>query len=113
MSSEKIKKRKVTKVITKRLRLSNAEWLVINNKLQESGLTFSKFALRAMLSKQIYAPIMRELLAELSRHGQNINQIATKLNSGQSLDRVGIEIIADDNKILHKIYETLGKKYVS
>ena len=101
MSSEKIKKRKVTKVITKRLRLSNAEWLVINDKLQESGLTFSKFALRAMLSKQIYAPIMRELLAELSRHGQNMNQIAAKLNSGQSLDRVGIEIIADDNDVLH------------
>jgi len=113
MSSQKTKKRKVTKVITKRLRLSNEEWLVINNKLQESGLTFSKFALRAMLSKQIHAPIKRELLTELSRHGQNINQIATKLNSGQSLDRVGIEIIADDNKILHKIYEILGKKYVS
>ena len=109
VSSEKIKKRKVTKVITKRLRLSNAEWLVINDKLQESGLTFSKFALRAMLSKQIYAPIMRELLAELSRHGQNMNQIAAKLNSGQSLDRVGIEIIADDNDVLHKVYEALGK----
>ena len=101
MSSEKTKKRKVTKVITKRLGLSNAEWLVINDKLQESGLTFSKFALRAMLSKQIYAPIRRELLAELSRHGQNINQIAAKLNSGQSLDRVGIKIIADDNDVLH------------
>jgi len=62
VSSEKIKKRKVTKVITKRLRLSNA-----------------------------------------------MNQIAAKLNSGQSLDRVGIKIIADDNKILHKIYEALGK----
>lgn len=109
MSSEKIKKRKVTKVITKRLRLSNAEWLVINDKLQESGLTFSKFTLRAMLSKQIYAPIIRELLIELSRQGQNMNQIAAKLNSGQSLDRVGIKIIADDNKILHKIYEALGK----
>ena len=66
-----------------------------------------------MLSKQIYAPIMRELLAELSRHGQNMNQIAAKLNSGKSLDRVGIEIIADDNKILHEIYEILGKKYVA
>jgi len=109
VSSENTKKRKVTKIITKRLRLSNTEWSAINDKLQESGLTFSKFALRAMLSKQIYAPIMRELLAELSRHGQNMNQIAAKLNSGQSLDRVGIEIIADDNKILHKIYETLGK----
>ena len=109
MSSEKTKKRKVTKVITKRLRLSNAEWLVINDKLQESGLTFSKFALRAMLSKQIYAPIRRELLAELSRHGQNINQIAATLNSGESLDRVGIEIIADDNDVLHKVYEALGK----
>ncbi|MBE9829194.1 hypothetical protein G6W45_05505 [Campylobacter concisus] len=109
MSSEKTKKREVTKVITKRLRLSNTEWSVINGKLKESGLTFSKFALRAMLSKQIHAPIKRELLTELSRHGQNINQIATKLNSGESLDRVGIEIIADDNDVLHKVYEALGK----
>ena len=38
-----------------------------------------------------------------------MNQIAAKLNSGQSLDRVGIEIIADDNDVLHKVYEALGK----
>ncbi len=55
------------------------------------------------------AELRREFLAELSRHGQNINQIAAKLNSGESLDRVGIKIIADDNDVLHKVYEALGK----
>ena len=62
-----------------------------------------------MLSKKIKVPIERELLVELSKHGSNINQVAAKLNSDESLDRVGLKIIADDNAVLRQIYKTLGK----
>lgn len=62
-----------------------------------------------MLSKKIKVPIERELLVELSRHGNNLNQVAAKLNSDESLDRVGLKIIADDNAVLRQIYKTLGK----
>lgn len=72
-------------------------------------MTFSKFALSSMLSKKIKVPIERELLVELSRHGNNLNQVAAKLNSDESLDRVGLKIIADDNAVLRQIYKTLGK----
>ena len=72
-------------------------------------MTFSKFALSSMLSKKIKVPIERELLVELSRHGNNLNQVAAKLNSDESLDRVGLKIIADDNAVLRQIYEMLGK----
>lgn len=105
----KNKKREITKNIIKKLRLTDVEWLAIEKKLKETGMTFSKFALSSMLSKKIKAPIERELLVELSKHGSNINQVAVKLNSGQSLDRVALRVLADSNAILCQIYEMLGK----
>ena len=105
----KNKKREITKNIIKKLRLTDAEWSAIEKKLKETGMTFSKFALSSMLSRRIRLPIERELLVELSRHGNNLNQVAAKLNSGESLDSVGLRILADTNIILRRIYEMLGK----
>lgn len=103
------KKRKITKTIFKRLRLTPDEWSAIEKKLKETGTTFSKFALSSMLSRRIRLPVERELLAELAKQGNNLNQITAKLNSGESLDRVGLIIIAENNSVLRRIYETLGK----
>ena len=103
------KKRKITKTIFKRLRLTPDEWSAIEKKLKETGMTFSKFALSSMLSRRIRLPIERELLAELAKQGNNLNQVAARLNRDESLDRVGLKIIADDNAVLRQIYEMLGK----
>ena len=105
----KNKKREITKNIIKKLRLTDAEWLAIEKKLKETGMTFSKFALSSMLSRRIRLPIERELLTELSKQGNNLNQVAARLNRDESLDRVGLKIIADDNAVLRQIYEMLGK----
>lgn len=103
------KKRKITKTIFKRLRLTPDEWSAIEKKLKETGMTFSKFALNSMLSRRIRLPVERELLAELAKQGNNLNQIAAKLNSDESLDRVALGVLADSNAILCQIYEMLGK----
>lgn len=105
----KNKKREITKNIIKKLRLTDAEWSAIEKKLKETGMTFSKFALSSMLSRRIRLPIERELLAELAKQGNNLNQVAARLNRDESLDRVGLKIIADDNAVLRQIYEMLGK----
>lgn len=105
----KNKKREITKNIIKKLRLTDAEWSAIEKKLKETGTTFSKFALSSMLSRRIRLPIERELLAELSKQGNNLNQIAVKLNNGESLDRAGLIIIAENNSVLRRIYKRLGK----
>ena len=105
----KNKKREITKNIIKKLRLTDAEWSAIEKKLKETGMTFSKFALSSMLSRRIRLPIERELLTELSKQGNNLNQIAAKLNSGESLDRVALRVLAGSNTILCQIYEMLGK----
>ena len=105
----KNKKREITKNIIKKLRLTDAEWSAIEKKLKETGMTFSKFALSSMLSRRIRLPIERELLAELAKQGNNLNQVAARLNRDESLDRVGLKIIADDNAVLRQIYKILGK----
>ena len=83
--------------------------MAIEKKLKETGMTFSKFALSSMLSRRIRLPIERELLAELAKQGNNLNQVAARLNRDESLDRVGLRILADTNTILRRIYEMLGK----
>ena len=103
------KKRVITKTIIKKLRLTDAEWSAIEKKLKETGMTFSKFALSSMLSRRIRLPIERELLIELSKQGNNLNQVAARLNRDESLDRVAILILTENNALLHRIYETLGK----
>ena len=103
------KKREITKNIIKKPRLTDAEWSAIEKKLKETGMTFSKFALSSMLSRRIRLPIERELLAELAKQGNNLNQVAARLNRDESLDRVGLRILADTNTILRRIYEMLGK----
>ena len=105
----KNKKREITKNIIKKLRLTDAEWSAIEKKLKETGTTFSKFALSSMLSRRIRLPIERELLAELAKQGNNLNQVAARLNRDESLDRVAILILTENNALLHRIYETLGK----
>ena len=103
------KKREITKNKIKKLRLTDAEWSAIEKKLKETGMTFSKFALSSMLSRRIRLPIERELLTELSKQGNNLNQIAAKLNNGKSLDRVAIRILTENNALLRRIYERLGE----
>ena len=105
----KNKKREITKSIIKKLRLTDAEWSAIEKKLKETGMTFSKFALSSMLSRRIRLPVERELLAELAKQGNNLNQVAARLNRDESLDRVAILILTENNVLLHRIYETLGK----
>lgn len=53
------------------------------------GISFSEFALNSMLSRPLTkTPLTKDLILELSHQGNNLNQIAYKLNRGISLDRV-------------------------
>lgn len=61
-----------------------------------------------MLSRPLTkTPITKELILELSRQGNNLNQIAYKLNKGQSLDRVALSLINQALERLNSLYEIL------
>ena len=75
-------------------RLSETEYEQLRSRISESGLSSQEYLLRVTLDKTIQSNIeIKELLpelkkasTELSRQGNNLNQIATVLNSRGYID---------------------------
>lgn len=109
------KKQKENKTEIKRLRISKSDLEKINQKRQElGGISFSEFALKSMLERRfIKNPITKEMVLELVRHGNNLNQIAHKLNQGEALDRIGLKILSDDNEKITAIFDILNNRLSS
>lgn len=105
-----MKQGKENKTITKILRLTPSEWDKIATKMNDlGGITFSRYAINSMLSRPLTkTPITKELILELSRQGNNLNQIAYKLNKGESLDRVALPLINQSLERLNALYELLN-----
>lgn len=84
------------KSIVKSIRLSKEQLEQINNKL--CGMTFSEFALLAMLNetpkKAKRLKENRALVIELAKWGNNLNQVAKHLNvEHRGVDRVALEML--------------------
>lgn len=102
-----------TRTITKIMRLTPEEWSKIQEKMDENGgVNFTKYAVNSMLSRSLTkTPLTKELILELSRQGNNLNQIATRLNKGESLDKVWLSIISRSFEALRGIYKLLNGKH--
>ncbi|GAA9197807.1 hypothetical protein BTM361_15160 [Helicobacter pylori] len=107
------------KNITKRLRLNQTEWQIIQTQMQEKNLNFSQLVLNSLLTQNSQAPIKskkqkaianKELVIELAKWGNNLNQIAKCLNTNKGAwDRLGLEQLIEISNQL----EQLRAKYVS
>ena len=81
------------------MRLTQNEWDSISSTMQEQGLTFTQYALNSMLNgktpkKKSQALQNKELIIELAKWGNNLNQVAKHLNTTKGgLDRVGLEML--------------------
>ena len=73
----------MAKEIRKTLRFTANEYALIQQELDKAQISFSTLARSAILHKKIKLPIERELLSELSRIGNNLNQIARSINQGE------------------------------
>ncbi len=80
------------KQIIKSLRLSKKQWQTIQNQMQEKNLNFSQLVLNSLLTQNSQTPIKskkqkaianKELVIELAKWGNNLNQIAKNLNTNQ------------------------------
>ena len=76
----------MVKDIRKTLRFSQKEYEKINQELQNANVTFSDFARSAILKKKIILPIEKDLLYELNKIGNNLNQIARAINSNEKIE---------------------------
>lgn len=81
------------KQIIKSLRLSKKQWQTIQTQMQEKNLNFSQLVLNSILHQNSQTPIKskkqkaianKELVIELAKWGNNLNQIAKNLNTSET-----------------------------
>ncbi|MDU9774916.1 plasmid mobilization relaxosome protein MobC [Helicobacter pylori] len=106
------------KNITKRLRLNQTEWQTIQTQMQEKNLNFSQLVLNSLLTQNSQTPTKskkqkaianKELVIELAKWGNNLNQIAKCLNTNKGAwDRLGLEQLIEISYQL----EQIRSKYV-
>jgi len=75
----------MAKSIRKTIRFSEEEFSKISAELQKAEIDFSTFCRSAILKKKIKLPIEKSLLSELSRIGNNLNQIAKRVNQKEKV----------------------------
>ncbi len=106
------------KQVIKSLRLSKEQWQTIQTQMQEKNLNFSQLVLSSLLiqnsqayvkSKKQKAIANKELIIELAKWGNNLNQIAKHLNTNKGAwDRLGLEQLIEISNQL----EQIRSKYV-
>ncbi len=81
------------KQIIKSLRLSQKQWQTIQTQMQEKNLNFSRLVLNSLLTQNSQTPTKskkqkaianKELVIELAKWGNNLNQIAKCLNTSET-----------------------------
>ncbi|GAA7139889.1 hypothetical protein HpBGD43_02000 [Helicobacter pylori] len=82
----------INKQIIKSLRLSKEQWQTVQTQMQEKNLNFSQLVLNSLLIQNSQTPIKskkqkaianKELVIELAKWGNNLNQIAKHLNTNK------------------------------
>jgi len=70
------------------IRLTLKDYIKVSDSAKQVGLTIVEFVRRSSLNKRLprtnLHPVNRKLLADLSRYGNNLNQIAKKMHQKHS-----------------------------
>jgi len=74
----------VPKIIRKTLRFSVEEFAKIEQIIDEHKLTFSDFSRSAILKKKVNSKLRVDMIYQIQRVGNNLNQIAKVLNQKKS-----------------------------
>lgn len=93
-------------------RVSEKEYEQIKGKIEKSGRTQQEYLLKCALNKKMTIVPREEItqiMIELVRQGNNLNQIAKKCNSG-SLERVRIFEMAEEMENLWQQLSALIQK---
>jgi hypothetical protein len=86
---------------------SEKELEEIKKKAKKSKLTQSEYLLRSALDKKIIVVEgLKDILLELSREGNNLNQISKSLNQGEQLDQKQFNEIKEK---LMDLWDTIEK----
>lgn len=87
------------------IRVSEEELAQIKEKVEQSGKSQQEYILSCVLNKPITnTDGIKELIPELKRVGNNLNQIAHALNGGRYYQ---YNLITDNQKELDKVWQSL------
>ena len=90
-------------------RVSEQEKNLIDGKVAKSGLTMREFVIRAIINKPVIViECGGEILAELKRHGNNLNQAVRNNYYGLNTEREIKSCIADLKELYRKISVAAG-----
>lgn len=90
-----------------KLWLTEEEYIKLKKKARGSGLTMKDYILRSSFDKEITnTNVIRDLLPEISRIGNNLNQIARRINSGEVPSQQEVKA---NQKELAEIWQSLKR----
>ncbi len=85
--------------------LSENELLSLKNKISKTSLTRSDYLRKCSLNKNItVVPGLRDLVIEIKRIGNNLNQLTRSVNTG------ALTVLGDDLKNIKKDLKTVWDK---
>ena len=100
--------RKRDKTLT--VRLTESEKALIEKKAKRANMNLTEYIIAVSNKSKInVAEDTKSLLVELKRIGNNINQIAMKINSGAVSSYNFTEVINMQRKIYEQMLELVGK----
>lgn len=94
------------RTIKKSFRFTQSEWLQIESKCEMSGLTpsqyFQKIATTGRVAKRDCLKEKQLYLGHIGMVGNNMNQIARRLNSGEKIDVWMLQLLIKIEKTLNE-----------
>ena len=79
-----------SRFIRKTLRFSSDEYAQIEAQLTTLGVNFTNFAKNAIINLKITIPIKMDLIYELNRIGNNLNQIAKSMHTMDNKHKITV-----------------------
>ena len=91
------------------IRMSEEEYAKVKTKVEKSGLKQQDYLIRAITNKPITnTDGLKELIPEVKRVGNNLNQLSRKANEGYV---VGVEPLEQIQKELSELWQSL-RQYI-
>lgn len=91
------------KFVRKTIRFTELEWQKIEEQISKGETTFTDFARSAILRKKIKLPIEKDLIYELNKIGNNLNQIAKAVNQRDDKIQILTELV-EIERALKNVY---------
>lgn len=88
----------MAKEIRKTIRFTDDEILTIENLCSQNGVNFSDYCRSAILEKPLKSRFDISMILEVQKIGNNLNQIAKKLNGGGKMDEFILRKLIDIEK---------------